>query len=306
MKFGLALPHYGYSWPDHGPATVERLTGVAREAEQLGFDSLWVSDHFYLSVAKYGAGTELHAALEPMTTLAALIPATQRIELGTLVVSMPFRHPAVLARQARSLHALSDGRVRLGVGAGWYEDEFADFGYDFGTTGSRFRALDEGLQILRDQDAPPVSVGAKGGPKALRSIVRHADGWNLSWKTTPPAYSERVAELERICEEEGRDPASIHRSMGFYTLVGEDERDLVERFRAMQRWTPNGALDGDMLEDWARDTLTGTPQQVLETVETYAALGVEEMVICPSSLPFAITQMDSLELFATEIIPAAG
>jgi alkanesulfonate monooxygenase SsuD/methylene tetrahydromethanopterin reductase-like flavin-dependent oxidoreductase (luciferase family) len=304
VKFGLALPHYGYSMPDHGPTSFEQVTEAALEAERLGFDSVWVSDHFYLSVAKYGAGDELHAALEPMTTLGALIPATERVELGTLVLSMPFRHPAVLARQARSLDALSGGRVRLGVGSGWYEDEFIDFGYEFGTAGSRFRALDDGLQVLRDQGAPRVFVGAKGGPRALRSIVRHADGWNHSWRTTPAAYSERMAELERLCDEEGRDPASVHRSIGSYTLVGEDERDLVERFRAMQRWTPNGALDGELLEDWARDSLTGTPQQVLEKVDAYAALGVEEMIICPSSLPFAITQIDSLELFATEIISA--
>ena len=306
MRFGLALPHYGFSWPDHGPVTFERIAEVAREAERLGFDSLWVSDHFYLSVAKYGAGDDLHAALEPMTTIASLIPATERVQLGTLVLSMSFRHPAVLARQASTLDALSGGRIRIGVGSGWYEDEFVDFGYDFGTTGSRFAALDEGLRVLREEGAPPVFVGAKGGPRALRSIVRHADGWNAVWKLTPDSYAERVRDLERICDEEGRDPSTVHRSVGLYTLIGEDERDLVERFRTMQRWTPNGALDGELLEDWARDTLTGTPQQVLDTVGSFAEQGVDEMIICPSSLPFAISQMDSLEIFATEVIPAAS
>lgn len=332
MRFGLALPHYGFSFPDGGQVTFERVASVALEAERLGFDSVWASDHFYLSIAKYGGGEDLHDALEPVTTLAGLAAVTSRIRLGTLVLSAPFRHPAVLAKAASTLDLLAGGRVDLGIGSGWYEPEFEDFGYDFPSTADRFRVLEETLQVLRllfgegsasydgdffhlkgarcfprspQEPRLPIWLGAKGGPKALRLAARHADGWNTAWKWTPESYAERATAADRACEQEGRDPATLRRSIGLYSLVGENERDLVEGFRAMQRWMPRGALDGELLEDWMRDTLTGTPERVLELVVRYAQLGVEEIIISASSLPFAICDLSRLEVFAEEVIVPA-
>lgn len=332
MRFGLALPHYGFSFPDAGRVTFERVAETAREAERLGFDSVWVSDHFYLSIARYGGGEDLHDALEPITTLAGLAAVTSRIRLGTLVLSAPFRHPAVLAKSASTLDLFAGGRVDLGVGSGWYEPEFEDFGYDFAPTAERFRVLEETLAVLRglfgegaatfdgeffhlnnarclprSPQAPrlPVWLGAKGGPKALRLAARYADGWNAAWRWTPESYAEKAAAADRACEGEGRDPASLRRSVGLYSLVGEDQRDLVEGFKAMQRWMPHGALDGELLEDWMRDTLTGTPERVLDLVGRYSRLGVEEIVISPSCLPFAAHDLSRLEVFAQEIIAPA-
>src|SRR2546421_635993 len=83
---------------------------------------------------------------------------------------------------------------------------------------------------------PPIWVGGKGGPRLMRLVARHADGWNVVWRITPEAYAERIAELERVCPAEGRDPATVRRSVGLSTLVGEDERDLERRYEALRRW----------------------------------------------------------------------
>lgn len=330
MRFGLGLPHYGFSFPDGGPVTFERVAAFARDAERLGFDSLWISDHFFLSIERYGGGPERLDALEPLTTLAALTQVTQRVRLGTLVLGNPFRHPAIVAKMAATIDALSGGRLELGMGSGWYEDEFAAFGYPFGSVGERFAALEEAMQVLRllmtgqpadlDGDlytlrdarlspAPerpvPLWLGAKGGPRALRLAAASADGWNLSWKGTPADYADKAAAADAACEAIGRDPASLRRSVGLYTLIGEDERDLVQRWLALQRWMPNGALDGELLEDWARDTLTGTPDRILERLAAFADLGVTEVILSMSALPFAHFDPEMLEIFATEVLPAA-
>ena len=333
MRFGLALPQYDFSFPDGEPVSFSRMAEVAQLAERLGFDSVWISDHFFLSLERYGAGDGLQGALEPMTALGALGATTERVRLGTLVLATPFRHPAILGKMAATIDLVSGGRLDLGVGSGWYEEEFEAFGYPFGTSAERFAVLEESLQVIGllfregpasfegrhfrlegaynhpppvQQPRPPIWLGSKGGKLSLRLAARHADGWNTVWRWTPEAYRERVREAHRICEEEQRDPSSLRLSLGLYALVGEDERDVVARFRALQRWTPGGALDGELLEGYMQGTLAGTPERVLETVERFAALGVEEIIISAASLPFAVYDLSMLELFAEAVIRPAS
>src|SRR5438067_13630980 len=109
MRFGLALPHYDFSMPDGGPVTFEHVAEAARDAERLGFDSVWISDHFFLSLARYGGDDEPRGSLEPMTTLAGLAAVTEHVRLGTLVACAPFRHPGVLVKQATAVDLLSGG-----------------------------------------------------------------------------------------------------------------------------------------------------------------------------------------------------
>lgn len=330
MRIGLALPHYDFSSPDGAPVTWDRLAAAARRAEDLGFDSVWVSDHFFLSLARYGGPDRPYGAAEPLTSLAALATVTERVRLGTLVASTGFRHPATLAKSATTIDLLSGGRLDLGLGAGWYEDEYRAFGYDFGTTGERFEILEETLEVLdhlfRDGPAsfdgkhfrlddaynrpspaqrphPPLWVGGKGGPRLRRLMARLADGWNTVWAWTPEDYGERVRALGQACEEAGRD--MIRRSVGLYTLVGEDEADLAARWKAWQAWTPGGALDGVRLEDWRRDKLAGTPQQVLERLAAFAEHGVEETIVGAGPLPFVVADDRMLDLLAEAILPAA-
>lgn len=332
MRFGLALPHYDFSLPTGEPISFARMVQFARLADRVGFDSVWVSDHFFYSLARYGGPSDLQGSLEPLTALAGLAPLTERVRLGTLVLGAPFRHPAILAKSVTAIDQLSGGRFDLGIGAGWYEDEFRAFGYQFGSVGERFGILEETVEVLdlllpggpvsfegrhvtlRDaynhplpvqRPRPPIWIGAKGGDRALRLAARHADGWNTVWRWTPEDYGKKVRRAREICEEEGRDPATLRLSIGLYTLLGENPHDLVARFRAMQRWMPGGALDGELLDAFMVDTLTGTPEQVLERLAAFAALGVEEVVVSPAALPFAVPDPTILELFAETVIPKA-
>ena len=332
MKFGLALPHYDFSSPDGGPVSYERVRDCARDAERLGFHSVWISDHFFLSLARYGGGPDLHGSLEPLTTLAALATETDRIRLGTLVLGASFRPPGILAKMATAVDLLSGGRLDLGIGAGWYEEEFRAFGYGFGEAGERFEILEETLQVLRflfsegpsdhagkrfrlegafnrprpaQPQGPPIWLGAKGGPRSLRLAARLADGWNTVWRWTVEDYAERVAAARRICEREGRDPGTLRQSVGLYTLVGEDRKDVERRYRALQKWAPGGSLDGQSLEEFSVGALAGTPEQVLDTVSAFAAQGVGEIILSAASLPFAVFDPGTLELFSGTVIARA-
>jgi probable F420-dependent oxidoreductase len=333
VRIGLALPHYDFSLPGGGSVSFTRTAEVARRAEELGFDSVWISDHFFLSLARYGGTPEPQGSLEPLTTLAALAVTTGRVRLGTLVLCAPFRHPVILAKTASAIDLLSGGRLDLGIGAGWYGEEFEAFGVPFGTVGERFLILEETLRVLvalfgeqepvtfegrrfrlrgaynrprpAQRPRPPLWVGSKGGERSLRIAARHADGWNTVWRWAPDAYEERVRRAREICEEEGRDPSTLRLSIGLYSIVGEDRRDLAARIRAAQRWMPDGALGAEGLEGFSLDTLTGTPERVLERIAAFAALGVEEIVVSPAPIPFAVPDVSVLDVWAERIIPEA-
>jgi len=332
MRIGLALPHYDYSFPDGGPLTWAAMVDAAQRAEGLGYDSLWISDHFFLDASRYGAPPGPHGTLEPFTALAGLAQVTERARLGTLVACASFRHPALVAKMATVIDLASHGRFDLGLGAGWYEPEYEAFGYPFGSIGERMSVLEETVEVVGGLFAegpfsfegrrvrvagayglprpiqpggPPIWVGGKGGPRLLRLVARHAAGWNTVWKWTPAAYGERATELERIAEAEGRDPSSVRRSVGLYALVGEDERDLAARFESLRRWALGGALDAVALEDYAADTLTGTPERCLERLGAFAGHGVQELIVGAASLPFAVFDWSMVELIAESVIPRA-
>jgi probable F420-dependent oxidoreductase len=333
MRFGLALPHYDFSRPDGAAVSWEHLAATARRAEELGFDSVWVSDHFFLSLARYGGNGELYGSAEPLTTAASLAAVTNRVRLGTLVLAAGFRHPAIVAKAAATIDVASGGRLDLGIGAGWYEDEYRAFGYDFGTLGERFSLLEETVEVLAlllgdeepvtwkgdrfrleqaycrprpiQDSGPPLWVGGKGGARLLRLVARRADGWNTVWAWTPEDYRKRIGELERVCHLEGRDPSTVSRSVGLYTVVGRDERDLNVRWEALRRWAPGNALGGTTRDEWGRDKLLGTPERVLDRLGEFAALGVEEMIVSIGPLPFAVPDPEMLDVLAEDVIPPA-
>lgn len=328
MRAGLALPHYGFSeagedlsWP--------RLAAAAQRAERLGFDSVWISDHFFLSLGRYGAADEPFGAAEPLTTLAGLAAITERVRLGTLVLCTTFRHPALVAKAASVIDQVSGGRLDLGLGAGWYEQEHRAFGYDFPPVGERFGILEETLEVLgllfADGPAsfegehftlreawnnprpvrsprPPLLVGGKGGPRMLRLVARHADGWNTVWAWTPEDYAERARALDAACEREGRDPATVRRSLGLYTLVGEDDADVADRHRRLLEAVPGGPVEGD-LDAWRETHLAGTPDEVLDRLAAFAKHGVEEIILSPGAVPFANHDDEMLDLIAERVLP---
>ena len=331
MRFGLSLPHYGFSLPS-GQIAFEDAAGWARRAEELGFDSVWVSDHFFYSFARYGADPSPIASLEPLATLAGIAAVTNRVRLGTLVLCAAFRHPALLAKAATSIDLLSGGRLDLGLGAGWMEEEFEAFGYRFRSLGERFAILEETVEVVQElfggeavtrdgpnvtlreavlapapDRPPPVWLGGKGGPRLLRLAARRADGWNMVWRISPDAYARKVSDVREACEAEDRDPATLGLSIGLYSLIGENEAAARAAFERGRAAAPGDAMTADDDDSWRADTLSGTPEQILERVAAFESLGVREIIVAPWVLPFAIHEPEQVDLFAERVIaPSRG
>ncbi|MFA5787304.1 MAG: LLM class flavin-dependent oxidoreductase [Actinomycetota bacterium] len=331
LTFGLALPHYGFSFPDSGPdsgADLARVLQVASQAEALGFDEGWVSDHLFLSLARYGGPSDRRESLEAWATMAAVAASTTRLRVGSLVLCQAFRPPSLLAKMAATLDVASGGRLDLGLGAGWYEEEFAALGIPFERPGVRLAQLEEALGVIaamferspasfegrfyRVEGAhnepkplqvprPPLWVGGKGD-RLLGVVARAADGWNFCWRFTEETFRDRLAVLARACEAAGRDPVGVRLSAGQYTLIGESQADLEARYVRLQAWAPGGSLDGVPLEQFAEGALVGTAEQITERLESLAALGVEHVICSFAPVPFAIHDLDQLEMFASLVI----
>lgn len=325
MRFGLALPHYDSSIPGRNPLPFTDVLDWAQRAEALGFDSLWVSDHLTWDLAKYGADDTRYGVYEALVTLAAVARVTSRVRLGTLVLCEALRPPAVLAKALAAIDRLSGGRLDVGLGAGWYEPDYEAIGMAMPAPGVRVERLAEALQIVRPllsvghvdfdgrhhrahatnapgpaQTAVPVFVGGKGD-RVLRTVARHADGWNTCWAWTPAAYRERLRALERACETVGRDPATVQRSLGLYALVGESETDLARRFERLAERSPAGVLTGQTLASWREDRLVGTVDQVAEQVATWAELGVETIILGAGAVPFQLADPADVELMSAAL-----
>jgi probable F420-dependent oxidoreductase len=324
VRIGLALPQYDYSVAGESPLRWSSVVEHARVAERAGYDSLWVSDHLFLDVAKYGGPPDRHGVFDPIVTLAALAGVVTRPRLGTLVLCEALRPAAVLAKSLASLDRVCGGRLDVGIGAGWYEPEYKAIGMAMPSPAERIERLREAVAVLRglldggpctvdgrfhrarearndpsalQQPRPPIFVGGKGD-RLLALVAEQADGWNTCWVWTPDEYRARVAVLERACDAVGRDPASVQRSLGLYALCGENERDLERRFRRLQEVSPPGVLDGTALADWRRGRLVGTIEQVREQAAGWAEAGVETLVLGVGAVPFAVTALDDVELLA--------
>jgi alkanesulfonate monooxygenase SsuD/methylene tetrahydromethanopterin reductase-like flavin-dependent oxidoreductase (luciferase family) len=308
MKLGLALPHYDASYPGPGPATFERVASYARLAESAGFFQVWVSDHFWIGLERYGGPPARNHTPECWTTLTALAMRTGTVRLGTLVLAVGFRPPALLGRMAATLDELSGGRLDLGLGAGWNQAEHEENGLPFPGPGRRLAMLEEALGVLRAQRTragPPLWVGGSGD-RLLGVVARAADGWNLCWSVTPDAYEERLGALRAACGRAGRPPEEVRRSLGLATLLGRDADDLAARWRRLQAWMPGGALDGVELRDWAASRLVGTPDQVLEQLRGWEARGVEQVICNFAAVPFSVFEDEQLDLAGELVLPRLG
>ena len=207
--------------PQH--VSYESYADAVKATEAQGVDSIWTWDHFY---PLYGEGNDNH--FEGWTMLTAIAMLTSRVEIGTLVTCNSYRNPALLTQMANTVDHISGGRLILGIGAGWFEKDYVEFGYDFGTVGSRLRDLGESLPIIKERMAKelpppvrnpiPIMIGGGGEKVTLKLTALHADSWNGFGPPETWAHKNRV--LDNWCDEVGRDRAEIERSV---SLTREDD-----------------------------------------------------------------------------------
>jgi len=324
VDIGLALPQFDFSVPGERPLRWQTVCDWAQRAETLGFGSVWLADHLFWDVAKYGGPPETFDVYDPLVGLAALARLTTDVRLGILVLSVPLRPPSVLAKALSTLDVLSRGRLIAGLGAGNYEPELDAAGVGMDPPRVRLQRLEETIDILdglfaggpftfegrryRANNArclprpvqtprPPIWLGGKGD-RLLDLCARRADGWNTVWVWTPDDYRQRLTVLDQACERAGRDPATVTRSVGLYTLVGEDHEDLERRFARLRERSLPGVLDGVSLEEWRAGRLVGTVDEVAEQLARWHDLGVSSLVVSLAAVPFSIVDDDAVDLVA--------
>jgi alkanesulfonate monooxygenase SsuD/methylene tetrahydromethanopterin reductase-like flavin-dependent oxidoreductase (luciferase family) len=253
MKIGLMLP-LGEDEVLGRPHAWQRLRDMAIAADDGGLDSVWGADHLIFR-SHDGKLSGIH---ECWTILTAVAAVTRRVEIGPLVLALPFRNPALVAKMATALDEISDGRLILGLGCGWHEPEFEAFDFPFDHRVGRFEeALEVLVPLLREakvkfdgqwhradaellppgprRNGPPILIAGKR-PRMNRLVARHADAWNAAWfgrAADASELDERVAALREACVVEGRDPATIELSAGLFVafpeLVSRDEEPPPER-----------------------------------------------------------------------------
>ncbi len=274
--------------------TWEVASGWARRAEELGFDGVWVFDHFDPYPARNGS-----PVLEAWTTLAALSQVTERIVLGTLVSCAAYRPVGVTVKMAQNLHRLSSGRFCFGIGARWDEPEFESLGVPFRTAGERADRLDEVLRMATGSETVGRSlllVGGEGERRTLPAAVRYAD--LVNWQVGPREFEAKSRVLARLCEEAGRDPVSLRRTHAPNFQLFDSERE----FR-LWRQHPDRGMSANEVDAYIRDrgAFYGTASAIAEMVEEFVALGCAGfMVYCNQSpAPDVLAQLASLRPVAS-------
>jgi len=287
---------------------------VALRAEQLGFHSIWVYDHFH------NVPRPAHEAVfECWTTMAAISQRTSRIRLGQMVGCNSYRNPGLLAKITSTLDVISGGRLEWGIGAGWYENEYRGYGFEFPKPKDRIGMLRESVEIVKSmwtntettydgkyyktvrancdpkplqKPTPPVWIGGGGEQLTLRVVAEHADCSNFGGKPDEWAHKREI--LKGHCAAVGRDEAEIRKTWSPEVFIRSTEKELAQRTK--------GGLWGDSVENWRDNNLVGTPEQVAEKVATYVSLG------CSGFIPWCADYPDTetMELLATKVMPEFG
>ena len=285
--------------------TWDRWRRICGIADARGFDSLWRSDHFFSVL-----GVEGRDCIETWVSLALAAEWTRRIEFGPLVSSMTFRQPELLARMAASVDQLGGGRLVLGVGAGWYEEEHRRFSIPFPSTRERMDNLEDCIRRIREtwtralpppaRDPAPLLIGGSGERRTLRLVAEHADEWNC-YGLSPEVYAEKARVLENHCLEVGREPDSIKRSLMMAYLVGRSRSDLEARAAEMSRFNPQfaGMSPAEVLKKAAERWLVGSPDQIVQRLREYVKLGVSRFML----QHYLMDDDDALQILAEDVVP---
>src|SRR5437588_1862790 len=294
--YGLQLPKFTFPVPDD--RLFEHVAAMATAADDAGFSSLWVMDHFYQLPGLGGADNKM---LEGYTLLGALAARTQRVTLGTLVTGVTYRNPALLAKEVTTLDIVSYGRAVLGIGAAWYDVEHEGLGVDFPTTAERLDRLEEAVQICRlmftedrpsfegryyrikearnlprpvQPGGPKIMIGGSGPKRTLRAVARYADMCNVFGG--PDTLRKNVEILHNHCADVGRDPGQI-KVTRLGSLFLASSADEAEQLRQ--------GVAGAMGEEWAREAATfGDADSVGEQLQALVDAGAQELIF---NLPLA-------------------
>ena len=275
MKFSI--------WP-HLSGKFSDLIDICSKAEASGWDGIWVADHFMPNTGDKSTGSG--PTSEAWTTLSAIAALVPRVRIGTLVTGNTYRSPAVLAKMAAEVDVISNGRLVLGLGAGWQENEHLAYGIEFSTVGGRLARLKESIQIIRSlfdeeftsfsgkyyeitdaplspkpvQDHLPILVGGGGEKVTLKITAMFADEWNV-WGS-PEVLKQKGHILDQHCEAIDRDPQEIRRSAQALFFVSKD------------------AAAVDRAKENATDRLiAGSPDEMVEVIAQYAEAGVNELIV---------------------------
>ncbi len=304
--------------------TWERWSHILALAERLGFPTVFRSDHYFIGAANQ------QDSLEAYLSFVIAARETKRIRFGPLVSPVTFRSPVDVGRMAAQLDILSGGRFVMGMGAGWNEPEHKAYGIPFPPVNERFDRLEEAIQVVRalwaegsasyagthfelenanclpkpgTSGGPPLLIGGAGEKRTLKLVAQHAAEWNCV-NLPPDAYRAKVEVLQRHCESEGRDPATIRRSMMMFAIVGPSERHLDVATEKVMRifGSPAGATTAEYREGAkARGMLVGGIDEILDRIGQLAVLGLQEVEF----QHFDFASDDIPEFLAADVVPRA-
>jgi F420-dependent oxidoreductase-like protein len=308
IKFGVKTGQGGY--------TYKELKKVWSAAEQLGYDSAWLYDHFYSLSGKD------KPCLEAWTTLSALAAATKRLRIGTMVTSVSYRHPALLAKMATTVDIVSDGRLILGMGAGWHEEEYRAYGYEFPDTPTRVRQLKEALIVIRRlwtedrasfngkfyplrdaislpkprQKMPKILVGIVSGRKTMPYLaVRLADGFNTMGSIQDCQVI--LNEIRKNCEKYERRFEELEKSWQGFVIIGSNQTEVEKVMNDLAR-ERDQSLQEFQTAAVERGYIIGEPDDVIKLLRELKEMGINHFLLAfPND-----TSIRPLEVFKDQVI----
>jgi F420-dependent oxidoreductase-like protein len=312
LKFGVSLPQ-GWTMDlvsiQDPVEAYEALTRFAQAADELGFESGWLVDHFHTIPQP-----SQEVTFECWTTTAALARDTKRLRIGQMVSCNGYRNPALLAKMASTVDVLSHGRLNFGIGSGWYEHEYRAYGYDYPDAPERLRYLREAVQVIlamwtqeeavfegkyyqvrgainqpKGVQKPhiPLLIGGGGEKVTLKLVAQYGDACNVGGDLE--TIKHKFAVIKEHCATVGRDYESIHRTSTTICSIAETDEEAQAKIPAMLR-----ARAGDMLANG----LIGSPATIRQRLAAFESAGVQELIIRFTDVP----QLDSLRFFAREFI----
>jgi F420-dependent oxidoreductase-like protein len=300
VEFGVMLPQIKRSWDD--------MKTAAQEMDRLGFHSVWLNDHLY------GIPMPAIPIMEAWTALSAVGAVTSSVQLGTLVSPIGFRNPALFAKMIATLDQITAGRVIVGLGSGWFAQEFSGYGIEFPPVQDRLAQLDEGIDLMRrmwtepqvsfngrhfhTEDVycepkptrrPPIMIGGGGEKVLLRLVAKHADIWN-NLAVNLEQLDKKADVLRRHCETVGRDPAAIRISQQTMVVIGSDDADAQSKAAKAMRIYGGHMGSG----------IAGTPAQCIDKIGALQRQGCTLFMI----EFFGRDVREPAALFAEKVMPA--